>query len=211
VNVNHGWQNPVDTKNPRRWVCWFCEEKVGGIIGYSKYVSDHDRGDILICPVCGAPTYFPDRGSSEQAPKPLPGNKVSSLSSGVEELFAEMRTCIAAQAYTAAVLVARKTLMHIAVDLGASPGKKFIYYVKYLADNHYVSPGGTKWVDHIRSKGNEANHEIVVMSADDAMLLLRFLEVLLKSNYEFPASLDALISTEEEIADDESTGVHVYR
>jgi len=59
----------------------------------------------------------------------------------------------------------------------------------YLADNNYVPPDGKGWVDHIRKKGNEANHEIVIMSKEEAFELLSFVEMLLKIVYEFPARI----------------------
>jgi len=52
-----------------------------------------------------------------------------------------------------------------------------------------VPPGGHGWVDHIRKKGNEANHEIVLMSEDDAKDLISFAEMLMKFIYEFPAKI----------------------
>ena len=42
------------------------------------------------------------------------------------------------------------------------------------------------WVDHIRKKGNEANHEITLMTDKDAKDLIVFLEMLLKFIYELP-------------------------
>jgi hypothetical protein len=44
-------------------------------------------------------------------------------------------------------------------------------------------------VDHIRKKGNEANHEIAIMSRTDAEELISFIEMLLKFMYEFPARI----------------------
>jgi hypothetical protein len=79
--------------------------------------------------------------------------------------------------------------MHIAVAKGAKAGKTFIEYVDYLADNHYVPPSSRDWVDHIRKKGNEANHEIVIMKSEDAEELLLFIAMLLKFIYEFPARM----------------------
>jgi hypothetical protein len=58
-----------------------------------------------------------------------------------------------------------------------------------LAAKGYVPPDGREWVDHIRQKGNEANHEIKVMTAQDARDLVSFLEMLLKFVYEFPAKI----------------------
>jgi hypothetical protein len=79
--------------------------------------------------------------------------------------------------------------MHIGVDRGADENLRFIEYVEYLAQDGYVPPNGRGWVDHICQRGNEANHEIVVMSQDDALELLSFVEMLLKFIYEFPARL----------------------
>ena len=79
--------------------------------------------------------------------------------------------------------------MNIAVSQGADEGQKFIQYVEFLAENGFVPPNGRGWVDHIRQKGNEATHEIVQMSKDDATELISFTEMLLKFIYEFPAKI----------------------
>jgi len=44
-------------------------------------------------------------------------------------------------------------------------------------------------VDHIRKKGNEANHEIILMDKKDAENLITFIEMLLKVIYDFPARI----------------------
>jgi len=69
-------------------------------------------------------------------------------------------------AFTATVLCCRKLLMHIGVEKGAEKGKNFIEYVEFLSSKNYIPPDGKEWVDHIRKKGNEANHEIVIMGAE---------------------------------------------
>jgi Domain of unknown function (DUF4145) len=46
--------------------------------------------------------------------------------------------------------------------------------VEYLANNGYVPPNGKGWVDHIRKKGNEATHEIILMKREDALELMAF-------------------------------------
>jgi hypothetical protein len=79
--------------------------------------------------------------------------------------------------------------MHIGVEKGAEENKPFLYYVDHLANQGYVPPNGKHWVDHIRRKGNEANHEIRVMGKDDAKELLIFLEMLLRFIYEFPSMI----------------------
>jgi hypothetical protein len=76
--------------------------------------------------------------------------------------------------------------MHIAVEQGAKVGESFLTYVEFLASSGYVPPNGKGWVDHIRQKGNEANHEIKLMTVEDATELISFSEMLLKFIYEFP-------------------------
>jgi hypothetical protein len=109
--------------------------------------------------------------------------------SGVKSLYDEARRCTGSGAYTSAVLACRKLLMHIAVSKGAKEGQKFIEYVQYLSDKNYIPPDAKDWVDHIRDKGNEANHEIVIMKEEEAKDLISFLEMLLKIIYEFPANI----------------------
>jgi hypothetical protein len=100
-----------------------------------------------------------------------------------------MRSTPASQAYTPSVLACRKILMNVSVALGAKAGEPFVNYVQFLADSGYVSPNGKHWVDHIRKKSNEANHEIALMSKDDAEQLITFVEMMLKFIYELPASV----------------------
>jgi Domain of unknown function (DUF4145) len=79
--------------------------------------------------------------------------------------------------------------MHIAVNKWAKEGLKFIEYVEYLATNHLIPAWSEEWVDHIREKWNEANHEILIMGKQDAEDLISFSEMLLKLVYEFPANI----------------------
>jgi hypothetical protein len=122
-----------------------------------------------------------------QLPGVAPGNEVAHLPQDVASLYREARNAVAASAHTAATLVCRKLLMNIAVAEGAPVGKTFLEYVEYLANQGYVPPKGKGWVDHIRKKGNEATHEIVLMSKQDAEELIAFTEMLLKFIYEFPS------------------------
>jgi hypothetical protein len=147
------------------------------------------REFIYICP-CGGPTLF-DKLSDLQIPSPAFGDTVADVPEEIGKLYEEARRCTSAYAYTSAVLACRKLLMHIAVQKGAPEGKRFVEYVEYLSTKGYVPPDGKGWVDHIRTKGNEATHEIVLMGNEDAQDLINFTEMLLKFIYEFPARVDA--------------------
>ena len=105
-------------------------------------------------------------------------------------MYNEARDCTGAGAYTACVLSCRKLLMHIAVEQGAETNKNFVYYIDYLESNNFLPPNGKTWVDHIRQKGNEANHEIKMMDINDAKDILTFIEMLLKFIYEYPSMID---------------------
>jgi Domain of unknown function (DUF4145) len=104
----------------------------------------------------------------------------------VSGAYDEARRAYAAGCYTASTLLSRKMLMNIAVQEGADEGKHFKEYVQYLASKGFVPPNGEAWVDRIREVGNEATHEIVPKSEEDARRLIWFLEMLLKFIYEMP-------------------------
>jgi len=169
----------------KRYTCGHCGNIVASSLGY--FTQPNMQEQIHICPNCNKPTYFDDYGHS--LPGVAFGNEVASVPSEIAVLYKEARVCTSAAAYTASVLLSRKLLMNIAVGLGAEAGKPFISYVEYLATSGYVPPNGKGWVDHIRKKGNEATHEIVIMSEHDAQELISFLEMLLKFIYEFPSKI----------------------
>jgi hypothetical protein len=157
----------------------------GGYIAQGSPTIPQVIGFLYICPGCSKPTFFDHVGS--QIPGVAPGNEVDHLPTGVDSLYTEARKSAGAGAHTAAVLACRKLLMNIAVDRGAKPGGSFLSYVEYLSDQNYVPPNGKGWVDHIRAKGNEATHEIKVMTPQDSADLIGFAEMLLKFVFEFPA------------------------
>jgi len=85
--------------------------------------------------------------------------------------------------------------MNLAVSKGAGAGESFLRYVEFLAASGFVPPDGKGWVDHIRDKGNEANHEVKIMSREEAEQLISFSEMLLKFVFEFPARIGATTPT----------------
>jgi hypothetical protein len=111
------------------------------------------------------------------------------LPTAVEALYEEARTVLGADAPTSATLALRKLLMHVAVEKGAPAGQTFQQYVSFFETEQLVPVGAKTWVDHIRKKSNEANHEIVTIGRADAEELLVFSEMLLKLVYEFPNRL----------------------
>jgi len=99
-------------------------------------------------------------------------------------------------ASTAAVMLCRKLLVHVAVgqglaeqnDKGRSP--TFASAVEYLQDEGIITKRMRPWVDRIREVGNEANHEIPSISAEVALDIATFTEQLLRLTYEMDALME---------------------
>lgn len=186
-----------ETIRPNEWTCGYCGNLVGGNRGYFATQPGEAAGStkesndfVYVCPRCKNPTVFVHgKYGVEQIPGPKFGDDVDGLPEMVEALYQEIRECVKSGCYTSAVLSERKLLMHIAVDNGAEEGKSFLDYVGYLSDAGYVPPNGKDWVDEIRKRSNEANHEIVMATHEDACQLLDFIEMLLKFIYEFPSRI----------------------
>jgi hypothetical protein len=96
-------------------------------------------------------------------------------------------------ANTAAVMMCRKLLFHIAVTHGL-PEKdgngrapNFAKALKHLEDEGVITKHMRPWVTKIKDVGNEANHEIPRTSAEDAMAVAKFTRQLIMLAYELPA------------------------
>jgi len=172
-----------------KFQCGYCGEKIASNVGFSCKVPEnpHYVGHIYICHNCTNPTYIDTMGN--QYPGEPFGKDVKHIKpKEVTDLYKESRECMKVHAYTASVMCSRKILMNIAVDKSAKEGLRYEQYVDYLAEKGYVPPNSKEWVDTIRKKGNEANHEIKTMTRKDAEQLINFVEMILRFIYEFPAS-----------------------
>ena len=185
------WNN-ISRIYPQQYECGHCDCVIASEYGYNyTSVSKEDiRRSIYICPYCYHPTYFISNILNQvinKFPSSSFGNSVGNLPDVVQKLYDEARRCTSDGSYTAAVMVCRKLLMHIAVEKGAEEKKSFKEYVEYLDKGNYLPANSEHWVDHIRDQGNEANHKIVLKNESDANSLVEFIEMLLKLIYEFPA------------------------
>ena len=183
--MRYDWQS-LGTISSKSYQCGFCSKDVAPSYAYYTHPNKVPRAYIYVCPHCSGPTFFDSEG--RQTPGIRIGKEVSGISdAGVAALYNEARDCAAAGAHTAAVLVCRKILMNIAVHNGDIEGRKFIEYIEFLKDKGYIPPNGSVWVDKIRVSGNEATHEIRIMTAAESALILSFVEMLLRFVYEFPS------------------------
>jgi DNA-directed RNA polymerase subunit RPC12/RpoP len=150
------WREQLTQSPANAYTCAHCGKAVGAVMAWEKL----DQSSVaVVCPVCDSATVLM---GGEQFPGVRFGGQVEGLPGDVSTLYTEARECMGGSAYTAAVLLCRKILMHVAVEAGADGGLKFVQYVQHLWNEHYVPPNAKGWVDHIREKGNEANHEITL-------------------------------------------------
>lgn len=178
------WDDTYEVES-RGWTCAYCDRDVASNRGW-RGVAGNSPMFVRICHLCSKPTFFPVSG--QPVPQALPGSKVDSLPKDIETLYGEVRQAMSAGANTAAVLTCRKILMHVAAQNngGAPPGNTFQQCVDWLDTQGYIPRGAKSWVDHIRKKGNEATHDIVVMAPAEANLILKLVEQLLRNVYELP-------------------------
>jgi hypothetical protein len=165
--------------------CGWCGTVVGAAAGFYCHGTPVK---IYICPHCGFPTTF---AGDRQVPGTDFGRVVTHLPADIAALYNEARRCCSIGAYTSATLACRKLLMNIAVANGAEQGLKFIEYVEYLATAGYVPPNGKAWVDKIRTRGNEATHEIRLIPQKETEEIVNFTSSLLHFIYELPGQLAA--------------------
>jgi hypothetical protein len=183
------WQH-IQEIPQHSFICGHCGKDVASHEGWAR----HGKGEfIFLCPACDKPTYIVDNQGAIhlQVPGPLPGRLIRNVPTDANEFYEEARRCVRSNCFTAAVMICRKILMHVAVDLKAPQNQTFADYVAYLCNKGYIPPNGTGWVDFIRKKANEANHEVVVMGKPEAELLLALVAHLLMSIYELPSMVPA--------------------
>jgi len=188
ANIN--WEN-TKIFISQNYQCSHCGKELASEKGYvasrqEPHKTHTDIEYICICHFCKKPTYIDmDR---KQYPGVAFGNAVDGINDkSVEDLYEEARDCASVNAFTATAMACRKILMNIAVAKGAKENLKFVQYVQFLADNKFVPPDGKEWVEHIKNKGNDANHKIEIVPREDSEELLYFTEMLLTFIYAIPA------------------------
>ncbi len=112
------------------------------------------------------------------------------------EAWLEVRGCLSVGANTAAVMMCRKLLFHMAVTHGL-PEKNardrsptFAEALEHLQSEGIITKHMRTWVDRIKVVGNEANHELPGIAADDAMDVAKFTRQLLHLAYDLPAMVN---------------------
>lgn len=139
----------------------------------------------LMCPSCFEGSVKVKNGG--YFPVGRATREYGALPDDVAEAWKEAGLAHAAQAYTAAEMMCRKILMHVAVDKAASaPGKSFASYIDDLETAGLIIAGLKPVVDQIRLRGNAAIHELPSSTQSDSLQTIQIVDHLLKSVYVLP-------------------------
>ena len=185
LDEDSSWVSP-DPVRSRSYQCGYCDQRVGSDRGFRiDRRGDGQVGGIYLCPSCSGPTFFAPDG--RQFPRSSAGHTVEHVPRALNQLYEEARLAVSYQCYTGAVLLCQKLLRHVAMSRGADPDASFFDCVIHLDENGYLPPDGTRWVNQIGQQNRDTGRQIRVKGAEDAEDLLRFTEMMLRFNYEFPS------------------------
>lgn len=186
INQRYGSYGPEDSQ---AWALAVCPDCGGNQMATIARSQDGAQ-EWLRCVNCSLATV---RNNGAVSPTVLPLRAPVGVV-GVElAAWKEVRECLSVGAYTAAVMMCRKLLFHVAVaqgmpeanDRGRAPS--FIDAVEHLQDNGLITARMRPWVDRIKDVGNEANHQIQPINPDVALDVATFTEQLLRLTYEMDA------------------------
>ena len=187
--ISYGQLQSTDSESWFRRDCPYCGGAQMTLVGRTNGRSEAPRVMWLRCVNCRMGVVV---NNDEQSP----GAKPLDVPKGVEgddlAAWEEVRSCLAVGARTAAVMMCRKLLFHIAVseglperkDNGRAPG--FAEAMDHLENEWVVTKRMRAWADRVKDVGNEANHELTGYTFEQALDIARFTRQLLHLSYELP-------------------------
>jgi|TARA_R110001583_G_scaffold194622_1_gene365983 hypothetical protein len=174
------------TKNSwQSYDCGYCGIAVSGAIvsqyNWKDSAGNHYENKWLLCTSCSKPSAM---FRNSIFPGAAFGPSIQGLPKDVKDSYNEARRCMEVNAFTAAELICRKILMHVAADKGAKEGESFAAYLSYLESEGYVTPPMKGWVDLIRQHGNKSTHKLDSPEKHRAESTVMFTAELLRLVYE---------------------------
>ena len=178
--IGHTSIGKPDGSRPDAWfryTCGHCSTQVSGAV-----IAFYDQIKWLECTTCGNGSVLARNGIIHSS---IPfGPDIQGLPKEVNDAYSESRRCMSVNAFTAAELICRKILMHIAVDKGATEGDTFVAYLSHLEREGYVTPPMRGWVTLIKDHGNNATHKLASPDKQRAESTVMFTAELLRLVYE---------------------------
>ncbi|MGV9718763.1 DUF4145 domain-containing protein [Rhodococcus pyridinivorans] len=182
----------LESNDARSWVRLDCAHCTGTqmiVVANTSLYSETPEVYWLRCVNCGLGTVV---NVGTQSPSQCPLDVPDGLPNADYEAWDEVRSCLQAGAYTAAVMMCRKLLFHIAVAHDLPPKNEknrapsFAQCLDHLELEGIITKPMRRWVDRIKDVGNEANHELTGYKRDQAMDIAKFTKQLLHMAYELP-------------------------
>lgn len=183
--------------------CPHCEKVVDMVVHaqWDAYVPETgelpEKWTSVQCPNCkgaclyvqeyfGPEVYPPDGWDDRYQIYPAQARRLSAdIPSGLREDYREARECVKAKLYTAAAVMARRTLEGITIERGYTKGALFAR-LKSMRDDAVIDSRLYEWADICRDVGNQAAHaDKQSVSREDAVETLDFVEALLDYLYVF--------------------------
>ncbi len=166
------------------FICGHCHTQVSGAV---VAVPRRSSGEVqrikwLWCPVCADASVLSHDGIIY--PGEAFGPPIEGLPKEVSVAYDEARSCMLVNAFTAAELMCRKILMHIAVERDALEGASFENYLAHPRQSGYITPPMQAWTDLIRKHGNKATHRLESTNRKRAASTSMFTAELLRIIYE---------------------------
>lgn len=126
-------------------------------------------------------TIWPTR-EAPAAPAHTPPSVKARFEDG-EDAFSRLRWNSAVAMYRSALDIATKGME------GVPSGETFFARLKWLHDNHAITPDIHEWATKVRVEGNAALHDPEQFSEDDAKALRFFTEMFLRYVFELPGAV----------------------
>lgn len=122
-------------------------------------------------------------------PKPKPATAPKFTPPSIANLYLEATTCQKTKTFTAAAIVARKTI-EVAVNQLGGTGSNLLKKIDHLATEHLITQSLAVWAHEIRLIGNDAAHELEPPTAEDVQQAIFFAEMFLTYAFTLPGMLE---------------------
>ncbi|MBH1980418.1 DUF4145 domain-containing protein [Candidatus Saccharibacteria bacterium] len=174
MTVQAQWESfvPETGDLPLKWTSVQCPNCTGVCLYLQEYFGPE------VCP--------PDGWDERYQMYPAQARRLSAdIPSELRDDYREARECVKSKLYTAAAVMARRTLEGITIDQGYTKGALF-NRLKLMRDDAVIDSRLYDWADICRDVGNQAAHASKQsVSREDATETLDFVEALLDYLYVF--------------------------
>lgn len=141
---------------------------------------------IGVCNACRMPVLVEDHGEVIY-PAPLPKPTDKHVPEPIRADLDEAKTCFSVSAWRASAVMARRAMQSVAVEKGASKGKKLHEQIAELLASGKITADLKEWADVVRWVGNDGAHpNNEVVTKEDAEEVLHLSEQFLSVLYVTP-------------------------